>query len=966
MALDAERAAVLQALTAAASQSVSDLKPAEAQLAQWETQPGFYTVLLRLAADAQIAVNVRWMAVLYFKNGVDMYWRKTARNCIPESERPEIRGTLLSCLGEPVHQVATQIAVLISRVARFDCPREWPELVPSLMTLALGGEPLASHRALLTLHHVVKTLASKRLTADRRAFHELAAVVMPPLLAAWQRLHEASLAAPTDAQMNLERARLALKTLRRLTVHGCRRPHESADAQALLGAVFERCRQALELRRSLQQAGQPLALAEKYAVLHTKVLADTIENHPFSFVALIRPTLEFCAVYVFTERGEGLLFERFTIQCLNLIKAVLLCTEYRPPKDPSDTSEPQTLEAHRIKSEFFSSQPLEQMCRHLVTQFFPLTADDLRAWDADPEGYVCEDTGESWRYSLRPCTQCLFVALFRQYQQQLAPVLLAMLERTLAAPASTELSQALAREAVYSAVGMAAFDLYDEVDFDRWLTSGLLQELAIKESNYRVVRRRVIWLIGRWVGVKLSARLRPDVYRAVTELLKHEEDLVVRLAAAQTLKDAVDDFEFCPETFMPFLSDCFSQLFRLLQEAKECDTKMQVLNVLSFVIERLDSAIRPYCDDLISYLPALWDDSAAHNMLRVVILSTLIHLVQGLGPDSVRLYPLLTPVIHLSTDLSSDAHVYLMEDGLALWQATVENATQMHPQFMELYAQLVPLFELGTETLQAAFAISQAYVLLAPAAFLARHGATLAAACRSLLPEMKPEGVVMVLRLVECAFRAAPETAVSLFSGLLPAVLEAAASGEPYPMVMAMHLSLLARLLLVAPALFGQLLATVAAGSGSTDAILFSGLLEVWLDKMPLVTPVERRKLLALALCSLLPAASPPVAGRINPLLLNVVETLHDVSRPDGGGDTLVVSGPEQLAADSEPEYETAHDVRRRALTATDPVHTQVLRDVLQTRLREMLAAVGERRYAELAADVDVETAQQLREYVQL
>ena len=50
--------------------------------------------------------------------------------------------------------------------------------------------------------------------------------------------------------------------------------------------------------------------------------------------------------------------------------------------------------------------------------------------------------------------------------------------------------------------------------------------------------------------------------------------------------------------------------------------------MLSFVIERLDSGIRPYCDELISYLPALWQDSAAHNMLRVVILSTLIHLVQ--------------------------------------------------------------------------------------------------------------------------------------------------------------------------------------------------------------------------------------------------------------------------------------------------------------------------------------------------
>ena len=50
----------------------------------------------------------------------------------------------------------------------------------------------------------------------------------------------------------------------------------------------------------------------------------------------------------------------------------------------------------------------------------------------------------------------------------------------------------------------------------------------------------------------------------------------------------------------------------------------------------------------------------------------------------MRLYPLLTPVIGLSTDLSADAHVYLLEDGLALWQAAVENAPQMHPDFMEV------------------------------------------------------------------------------------------------------------------------------------------------------------------------------------------------------------------------------------------------------------------------------------------
>lgn len=64
--------------------------------------------------------------------------------------------------------------------------------------------------------------------------------------------------------------------------------------------------------------------------------------------------------------------------------------------------------------------------------------------------------------------------------------------------------------------------------------------------------------------------------------------------------------------------------------------------MLSFVIERLDSGIRPYCGDLIGYLPALWHDSAAHNMLRLVILSTLIHLVQVECPHPAGGLPMAT------------------------------------------------------------------------------------------------------------------------------------------------------------------------------------------------------------------------------------------------------------------------------------------------------------------------------------
>lgn len=55
-------------------------------------------------------------------------------------------------------------------------------------------------------------------------------------------------------------------------------------------------------------------------------------------------------------------------------------------------------------------------------------------------------------------------------------------------------------------------------------------------DSYRIIRRRVIWLVGCWISVKMSPSLRPAVYESIISLLQPTEDIVIRLEAAQTLK----------------------------------------------------------------------------------------------------------------------------------------------------------------------------------------------------------------------------------------------------------------------------------------------------------------------------------------------------------------------------------------------------------------------------------------------
>ena len=645
---------VVGCLKEASSQNPGSIKQAEEQLKQWETEPGFYTILLNVFSDLSIDVNIRWQAVLYFKNGVDRYWRKNAPNAISEEEKSGLRAGLIKTISEPVNQIAVQLAVTVSKAARFDVPRDWPELLPALSDAVQAEDDTVQHRGLLFLHHTIKALASKRLTADRRAFTELTSQVIGYILGLWHSLHTSLLQQISSQShksvITLEKTILTLKILRKLIILGLKKPEETPDVMNFVSKLFEEAKTLLEVRKS--SPPHMTENLEKYCVLHQKIWYDLLENHPFSFVPHISTCLTFICSLCFTPQGEGLMFQRFTIFSLNLLKAILLCMEYRPAKNIEDTRDPLTLQAHSIKQEFFRQETIQEICSRLISNYLPLTGEDLQLWDDDPEEFACEECGDSWKYSWRPCCETVFLTLFHEYRETLSPLLVSLVRDNHAPVDPGNLTAILQKDAIYNGVGLAAFDLYDEIDFDSWLTSSLALELSVGDSNYRIVRRRVCWLMGQWSGVKLSPELRPRLYEMLMPMLSNSQDLVVRLAAAKAMKVVIDDFEFSVEELEPYLEQVFSLLFSLLKEVSECDTKLNVLNVLSYLIERVGVSIRPVCSALLHYLPTLWEESVSHNMLRCSILSTLVFIVQGLGTVSEGLLPFLGPVLELSIDIT--------------------------------------------------------------------------------------------------------------------------------------------------------------------------------------------------------------------------------------------------------------------------------------------------------------------------
>ncbi|XP_030421866.1 importin-11 isoform X2 [Gopherus evgoodei] len=973
MDLNSASTVVLQVLTQATSQDTAVLKPAEEQLKQWEIQPGFYSVLLNIFTNHTLDVNVRWLAVLYFKNGIDRYWRRVAPHSLSEEEKSTLRAGLITNFNEPVNQIATQISVLIAKVARLDCPRQWPELIPTLLESVKVQDDLRQHRALLTFYHVTKTLASKRLAADRKLFYDLASGIYSFACSLWNHhtdtfLQQIFTGDEAAATSSLERTLLSLKVLRKLTVHGFVEPHRNVEVMGFLHAVFERLKQFLECSRSIGTENVCRDRLEKTIILFTKVLLDFLDQHPFSFTPLIQRSLEFAVSYVFTEAGEGVAFERFIVQCMNLIKMIVKNYAYKPSKHFEDSS-PETLEAHKIKTSFFTYPTLMEICRRLVSHYFLLTEEELTMWEEDPEGFTVEETGgDSWKYSLRPCTEVLFIDIFHEYNQTLTPVLLEMVH-SLQGPTNVEDTNALLiKDAVYNAVGLAAYELFDSVDFDQWFKNQLLAELQVSHNRYKPIRRRVIWLIGQWISVKFKSDLRPMLYEAIRNLLQ-DQDLVVRIETATTLKLTVDDFEFRTEQFLPYLESMFTLLFQLLQEVTECDTKMHVLHVLSCVIERVNIQIRPYVGCLVQYLPLLWKQSEEHNMLRCAILTTLIHLIQGLGADSKNLYPFLLPIIQLSTDVSQPPHVYLLEDGLELWLVTLENSPCLTPELLRIFQNMSALLELSSENLRTCFKIISAYIFLSSSEFLQVYSGDLCRSFCELLKDITTEGQVQVLKVVENVLKVNPALGPQMFQPLLPSVFRGIIDGERYPVVMSTYLGVIGRVLLQNASFFSLLLSQMACECGQELDQLLGNMIEMWVDRMDNITQPERRKLSALALLSLLPSDNSVIQDKFCGIINISVEGLHDVMTEDPETrtykDCMLMSHFEEPKVTEDEEPPTEQDKRKKMLALKDPVHTVSLQQFVYEKLKAQQELLGEQAFQALMETVDTEIVTQLQEFLQ-
>lgn len=76
---------LLHVLKAASSADPHQIQTGTKQLQEWEKSPSYYKHLQSIFIDRSLPIEVRYLAIIQLKNGIDKYWRKTATKFVSVS-----------------------------------------------------------------------------------------------------------------------------------------------------------------------------------------------------------------------------------------------------------------------------------------------------------------------------------------------------------------------------------------------------------------------------------------------------------------------------------------------------------------------------------------------------------------------------------------------------------------------------------------------------------------------------------------------------------------------------------------------------------------------------------------------------------------------------------------------------------------------------------------------------------------
>ncbi|RLV89904.1 Importin beta-like protein [Spathaspora sp. JA1] len=726
---------------ASGSERNLDQGSAEAQLKKWEIIPGYHFLLQEVYLNRELPLQIRWLAIICFKNGIDKYWRTARQYAISKPEKAQITSRVMQLLNEQNNQLMIQNAHAVSKIARYDFPSDWPNLFDDITKnleefVFKTNDIVSTNNTLIILNRIIKTISMVRIGRAKHAMQSKAPIVVNILIKLYQKFFQSWIDNLDNITM-MEVCYLCLKNLRRIIPEGFDQPHKNQDVVEFLTATIDHLQTLVSHEKYAS-----FDLLERYVKCYSKLYVSLISSNPTSFILLpcskkilvtFLSILQEKAEYIYNSSSEENDFwEVLALKAFSILKKIMAFI-YRKGaitlKQRNDKVEVNNA-ITKLTSEVFTNDLILRLCDLIINWYLRLKPSDLESWLLEPEEWCNEELSTSWEYQIRPCAENFYQDLLKYFQDILSGFILNKISSGLLENDSVD--RILIKDSILCTFQLSSGSIANNVNFDN-----LLQEIFIPEGlkndlvENKILKRRICYIINDWIGVQCNRDSRISIYKLLLNFLQPNNpinDRVVKIATIQTLRIVVDDWDFNKHDFQPFLNDFVKLLVDLLNEMTLIESKLYIFNTLAVLIER--------CNPLVDYqtlinilqiIPKYWNFSTSDNqpIIKSSLCRALKSLIISLNENSVETHSISIPLIQTCCGETSEFYILLSEDGYDLWLALLKYcpSSQLNNQDIIKLFEMVPYgLRNSTEILPTILSIIRSYALYSQELFCQEGG----------------------------------------------------------------------------------------------------------------------------------------------------------------------------------------------------------------------------------------------------
>ncbi|KAI9322644.1 armadillo-type protein [Dichotomocladium elegans] len=638
-------------------------------------------------------------------------------------------------------------------------------------------------------------------------------------------------------------------------------------------------------------------------------------------------------------------FQQFLLQGMLLVKDTIKHSSYNVDSSSSDvlsvTDEEKAMaaEARTIMHTQFITPDFVNVCAEtLVSKYMLLTPSDMEKWEEEPESWANTIDSENWEFELRPCAEMTFMSLLTQHRDQLCPILLDLAEKVANVSSYEEL---LFKEAVYAAIGLGVQSIYGRFDFEAFLANRLMPEIFAKGPSLKILHRRIAWLLGKWVNEGISADSRVAIYQGLLELMTREDDMVVRLTAAHSLRLAIDDWDFEIGILLPYLGPAMDLLLQLLNEVTESETIMKLIADINAIADRTGSHMEPYAGKLIELLVPHWSRAQEEPLFQSALVTTFSKIAAILKEQSVQVQGLFLPIVQTCVDRNNKAHVYLLEDALDLWWTMLQTAPANNSQIFSLLPIAIELLDYDTECMRKVIKIIESYLLLDGHGTIQQCGLQLFSGLSVYIGSSKSEVASNISNVIETALQMCPVQTFGgplVQSGLLGNILNVFLQDKLYAHAIMSYMAIFARLAICDAQFLLEFIQMADREVDSAPGNLLGNVLDKWMDKFDNIGHPRARKLHCIGLTNLLNTHNAAVTARLPNIMAIWIDVLPEVNEAE---EDAFLFTEADMQSDLAELDESAEKDRKMIMRREDPVYRSDLVQLIRQTLGACEANMG-------------------------